>query len=170
MARELLGLATTAKIGGHPIHPMLIPFPIAFLVAAFLCDLAYWILAETFWADASVWAIGSALVFSLAAAVAGLADFFGNPAIRALTTAWQHMIGNIVAVLLSFGNFALRLSQGSSEAVLPWGFTLSAVVVLLLLYTGWKGGDLVYRHRVGMHPEATKENTEQVPSRRTAIP
>ncbi|TXR46398.1 DUF2231 domain-containing protein, partial [Phyllobacterium endophyticum] len=53
---------------------------------------------------------------------------------------------------------------------LPWGFTLSAVVVLLLLYTGWKGGDLVYRHRVGMHPEATKENTEQVPSRRTAIP
>jgi uncharacterized membrane protein len=33
---------STASIAGHPIHPMLIPFPIAFFVATFVCDLAYW--------------------------------------------------------------------------------------------------------------------------------
>jgi uncharacterized membrane protein len=38
---HLTGIATTAKIAAHPIHPMLIPFPIALLVATFVCDLIF---------------------------------------------------------------------------------------------------------------------------------
>jgi uncharacterized membrane protein len=55
---------STAKIPGHPIHPMLIPFPIAFFVGAFLTDLAFWRAGRDFWAEASVWLIGAGLLMA----------------------------------------------------------------------------------------------------------
>lgn len=150
---HLLGVATTAKIGGHPIHPMLIPFPIALLVSVFLADVVFWSTRTAFWAEASFWLLGFALLMSTVAALAGFADFLGNAAIRSFGAAWHHMIGNVLAVLFALSNFLLRLSAGAVEGALPWGLALSTVVVLLLVYTGWKGGTLVYEHRVGMHPE-----------------
>ena len=156
--RDYFGLAVTARLGGHPIHPMLVPFPIALLIAVFLCDLVFWSTGGTFWAEAAMWALGAALVFAALAAIAGLTDFLGNKAIRDLSDAWKHMIGNVIAVLLSLGSFAIRYYRGA-EGVVPWGLLLSAVVVVILLYTGWKGGHLVYVHRVGVHPEAPAERT-----------
>jgi uncharacterized membrane protein len=156
--RELLGIATTAKIGSHPLHPMLVPFPIAFLVATFVCDLVYWSNANVFWAVAAMWALGAGIVMAAAAALAGLTDFLGNRRIRNLDDAWHHLIGNVAAVVLSLISFWLRYRYGAAEGVLPWGLLLSLVVVLLLLYTGWKGGELAYHHRVGMHPEGPKES------------
>ncbi|ESZ32063.1 DUF2231 domain-containing protein [Mesorhizobium sp. L2C066B000] len=64
---HLLGVATTAKISGHPIHPILIPFPIALLVSVFLSDLMFWSTRNAFWAEASVWLLGFALLMSVAA-------------------------------------------------------------------------------------------------------
>lgn len=154
--RDLLGVATTAKVAGHPIHPMLIPFPIAFLIATLLCDIGHWITGSTFAAQLAMWALGAGIVSAAAAAVAGLTDFVSNRQIRAMTVAWQHMIGNVLAVLLALLNFWLRYRQGAAAAILPWGLVLSAVIGLLLVYTGWKGGDLVYKRRVGMHPEAPR--------------
>jgi uncharacterized membrane protein len=58
-----------ASIAGHPLHPMLIPFPIAFLVAAFAFDVAFWQTANTFWASASVWLLGAGIVMAALAAV-----------------------------------------------------------------------------------------------------
>ena len=68
---------TTAKIGDHPIHPMLIPFPIAFLVATLVCDLIFWRTGNGAWSTASLWLLGAALVMAALAAVAGLTDFMG---------------------------------------------------------------------------------------------
>jgi len=102
-----------------------------------------------------MWALGAGIVMAAAAALAGLTDFLGNARIRALSDAWQHMIGNVTAVVLSLISFWVRYRYGAAEGVLPWGLLLSFVVVLMLLYTGWKGGELVYLHRVGMHPEAS---------------
>lgn len=155
--RDLFGLAATAKIGGHPIHPMLVPFPIALLVASFICDLVYLANLDPFWAAVSFWSLGAAIVMAAAAAVAGLTDFFGNARIRAISDAWKHLIGNVVAVLLAVVSFWLRYQWGAEAAVWPWGFGLSLVIVLLLLYTGWKGGELVYHHRIGMHPEEERD-------------
>jgi uncharacterized membrane protein len=132
---------------------MLIPFPIALLVATFACDVAFWSTANGFWADAAFWSLTAALVTALIAAGAGFMDFFGNDRIRAIPDAWHHMIGNLLAVALAGVNLWLRYAGDPAQAVLPWGLALSAVVVLLLLYTGWKGGELVYRHRVGVQPE-----------------
>lgn len=151
----LLGVATTARLGSHPIHPMLVPFPIALLTATFVSDVAFWITASPAFAEASLWLLGAALVMGALAALAGFADFLGNPAIRAIPAAWHHMIGNIAAVILSLASFGVRLGTGAAAGVLPWGLLLSLLVVLILLYTGWKGGALVYEHRIGVQPAAS---------------
>jgi uncharacterized membrane protein len=141
---------STAQIAGHPIHPMLIPFPVAFLVATFACDLAFWRTGNGSWAIGSMWLLGAALVMAALAALAGLTDFLGEQRIRNITDAWLHMIGNVIAVLLSLVNFYLRHAKGAETGVFPWGFWISLIVVLLLMFNGWKGWDLVYKHRVGI--------------------
>jgi len=156
---EIKGIATTAKLGGHPIHPMLVPFPIALMFATFLCDLVYWGSGNPFWADAAYWSLLVAIVGAALAAMAGFTDFLGNAQIRAMNAAWQHMIGNVILVVLALVSFWLRVTEGAAEAVLPWGLLLSTVIFALLLFTAWKGGDMVYEHRVGMHPEAPAETS-----------
>lgn len=140
---------STAKVGGHPIHPMLIPFPIAFLVGTLVSDVLFWQVGDPFWAKASVYLLVAALLTAALAAVTGLIDFLGDARIRALSHAWQHMIGNVVAVVLSAVNLLIRLGDPEA-AVVPLGLAISALVGLLLLFTGWRGGDLVYRHKVGI--------------------
>jgi uncharacterized membrane protein len=140
---------TTAQIAGHPIHPMLIPFPIAFLVSTFVCDLIFWRTGNSAWSTAALYLLGAALVMAALAAIAGLMDFFGDERIRDMSSAWHHMIGNVVAVLLSVLNWYWRYAGGDA-AVLPWGLAISALVVLILLYTGWQGWGMVYSGRVGV--------------------
>lgn len=149
-----------ARIGGHPIHPMLVPFPIAFLVAALACDLAFWGTRVPLWATAAIWLIGAALVMGALAAIAGLIDFVTQEPIRTIPDAWYHMFGNVLAVALSLVNFGLRYVQGPVNAVIPWGVTLSIIVAAILLYTGWLGGELVFRHQCGMiEEEAPKKKS-----------
>jgi uncharacterized membrane protein len=140
---------STASIAGHPIHPMLIPFPIAFFVATFVCDLAYWQTSNAAWATATIWLLGAGLIMAALAAVAGLADVLGEPPIRALNDVWSHAGGNVIVVLIELYNFFARYSEGTS-AIVPKGLVLSLVVVCILLFTGWKGWEMVYRYRVGV--------------------
>jgi uncharacterized membrane protein len=140
---------STAQIAGHPIHPMLIPFPIACFVLTLLADLAFWRTANDFWASASLWLLGVGLIMAALAAVMGLIDVLGDVQIRNLNDAWLHAGGNVLAVVLELYNWYSRYEHGSS-AVVPAGLLLSLVVVLILLFTGWKGWEMVYRHRVGV--------------------
>lgn len=140
---------STAKIAGHPIHPMLVPFPIVFFVSTFVADLLFISSGEPGWAMASMWLLGAGLVTAALAAIAGLADFAGDARIRALGDARKHLIGNVTAVVLEAVNLFLRYA-GGVDVVGSTGVIISGVVVLLLLFTGWKGGELVFRHRVGV--------------------
>lgn len=140
---------STARFLGHPIHPMLVPFPIAFFIGVLLADLAYLKLDDPFWALAAFWLLAAGLVGAAAAALAGFTDFLGDPRIRALSDAWQHMIGNVVAVVIEAANLYVRLDDPAAALPSP-GLYLSAAAFLLLGFTGWRGGDLVYRHRVGV--------------------
>ena len=81
---------STAQIAGHPLHPMLIPFPVAFLVATFVCDLIFWRTGNPAWSTASLWLLGAALIMAALAAAAGLTDFLGDQRIRDLAAAWHH--------------------------------------------------------------------------------
>lgn len=141
---------STAKIAGHPIHPMLIPFPIAFFVTAFLCDLVFWSTGAAVWATAAMWLLGAGVIAALVAALFGFADFFGNERIRELSDAWQHMLANLAAVAVAAISFYVRYRSGAAAGVFPWGIWLSFAVVLILLFSGWKGGTLVYERRVGV--------------------
>jgi uncharacterized membrane protein len=112
----------------------------------------FWRTGNLGWATASLWLLGAALVMAALAALAGLTDFLGEVRIRQLSTAWLHMIGNVVAVLLSAVNWYLRF-DGGETAVLPTGILISLLVVLILVYTGWQGGKLVFVGRVGVADE-----------------
>ena len=92
--------------------------------------------------------IGAGIVMALLAAVFGFIDFFGSPRIRDLSHAWQHMFANLLAVVVAAVNFVLRIG-GEADAVPTTGLLLSGITVLILLFSGWRGGDLIYRHGVG---------------------
>jgi uncharacterized membrane protein len=63
------------------------------------------------------------------------------------------MLGNLFVVVLAVVNLWLRYTGDVAQSVIPWGLTLSVVIMAVLIYTGWKGGEPVYRWRVGMQPE-----------------
>jgi uncharacterized membrane protein len=140
---------STASIGGHPIHPMIIPFPITFLVTAFVSDLVFWSTSAPIWGTVSMWLLGAGIIMALVAALFGFTDFFGEPRIRNITDAWLHMIGNLIAVLLALINWYIRYESGGA-GVFPWGIWLSLITVLLLLFNGWKGWGMIYRHHVAV--------------------
>lgn len=139
---------STARIAGHPLHPMIIPFPIAFFVSAFVTDLIYLSTGRPGFAAASVWLLGAGVAGALLAAVLGFTDFLGEPRIRAKRQAWLHMGGNLLAVLLEIWNLALR--AGGAPVATGGETLLSGLVVLLLLFNGWVGWELVYRGHVGV--------------------
>jgi uncharacterized membrane protein len=145
---------STAQIGGHPIHPMLIPFPITCLVGAFVTDLIFLNTGDRGFATASHWLIGFGIGTALLAAVFGMIDYMGDDRIRRLGVALQHMLANVTAVVISIINFVIRMDDPSDLGGL--GVYLSGAVVLLLLYSGWLGGHMVYRHRVGVQETPDK--------------
>ena len=139
---------STARIGGHPIHPMLVPFPIVCFIGVLVTDIVFLKNNDPGWAIASRYLLGVGLVMAALAAVAGLTDFFGDKRIQG-SDAIKHMLANVTAVVLEIINFFLRLN--SDAAIGKIGVYLSAIVVLILVYSGWKGGDLVFRHGIGVH-------------------
>ena len=139
---------STARIAGHPIHPILIPFPIVCFVGTLVTDIVYSRNLDAGWATASHWLLAIGLGTAVLAALAGLTDYLGDQRLRSLGDALKHMLANVTAVVLEAVNFALRLDN--ADFIRSTGVWISAVVVLILLYSGWKGGDLVYRHGVGV--------------------
>lgn len=139
----------TAVIAGHPIHAMLVPFPIVCFSLALLTDIAYWKTANLMWTEFSAWLLLAGISFGVLAAVVGAIDFFASRSIRAREPAWPHAIGNAVALVLAFINNLVHAADGWTSVV-PWGLTLSALTVLVLLVTGWLGASLVHVHGVGV--------------------
>jgi len=137
---------STFQIGGHPIHPMLVQFPIVCFILTFACDIFY-TRGHLELAAASNWLLGIGLVMGALAAVAGLTDFLGDKRIQG-PDAIKHMLANVTAVVLELVNLLLRLNNPGFIATA--GVYISGVVVLILIYSGWKGGALVFRHGIGV--------------------
>ena len=143
---------SSANVMGHPLHPILIMLPIGLFVATFLFDVICWRTGNDAFATGALWLLGAGLVGAALAAVAGLIDFFGDARIRQISDAWQHAIGNVILVLVQLVSFYWRYRNGPS-GVVPMGLSLSFIAVLIMLFTGWKGGELVFRHRVAVYNE-----------------
>jgi len=143
------GVPSNASIAGHPLHPLMVTFPIAFFVGAFLTDLSYCSTGDPFWARASFWLVVGGLVGGILAAVLGLIDFLSIQRVREHPAGWIHFIGNSTVLLLSMISLILRWGDPAA-AILPWGLTISTVVSGILVITGWYGGELAYRHMIGV--------------------
>ena len=142
-------LGSTAQIAKHPIHPMLVPFPIVCFVGTLITDIAYYATANMIWADFSAWLVTVGVIMGVLAAIAGLIDFLGNRLIRAQRPAWPHVLGNILVLVLATFNVFVH-GRDAWTSVVPTGLILSAIVVLILPVTGWLGWSMVYRHGVGV--------------------
>ena len=140
---------STVRIAGHPVHAMLVPFVIAFYTGAFAADLVYGHTMDPFWARAAIWLIGAGIVASAFAVTIGIVDFIAEPAIRDLSAAWWHLGGNMLMSLISILDWVLRAAVGSEAGSRAYVW-LSLATFVLLLFNGWKGGELVYRHKVGV--------------------
>ncbi|MFB2935986.1 DUF2231 domain-containing protein [Aerosakkonemataceae cyanobacterium BLCC-F154] len=143
------GVTSTVAIAGHPLHPVIVTLPIAFLVAVPVCDLVYLFTKDLFWARGSFWLIAAGILTGLLAAATGLMDFFGIRKVRSHSAGWAHMILNIVALTLTIVNLGLRWGNFAGSIV-PTGLVISIIVALLLGLSGWYGGELVYRHKIAV--------------------
>ncbi len=85
------GVPSTVAIAGHPLHPLSVIFPIAFLAAALGSDIGYWFTGDFFWARASLWLIGLGLAGGILASAIGLSDtecFYPSFITRQLSSAF----------------------------------------------------------------------------------
>ena len=166
---------TPASVASHPIHPILIPFPIGLLVFSFVCDVivrAGW--GTPVWHDVAFFTMAGGVIGALVAAVPGFIDYLSlvrRPATansRVAAIATTHMALNLTVVVLYVVNLILR-TRSAPDAALP--FWLSLLGVVLLGMSGYLGGALVFEHRVGVTEHSTSGSpagTGVIPSEATA--
>lgn len=143
------GTGSTAALYGHPLHAMLVGFPITLLIGALVTDIAYLALSDPFWARSSFWLLAGGLLAGLVAAIPGAVDLFTIEHARGWSLAWTHGLLNLGVLALALVNLILRWGD-QAGAILPYGLLLSAVSAVALVVTGWLGGEMVYGHGVGV--------------------
>lgn len=144
-------MSSSASIAKHPLHPMLIVFPIGLWVFSFVADLIGLVAGSAAWGTTAFYTMVGGLVGALAAAVPGFIDFLTIRDTETRTTAWAHMLINLSVVALYAVNLWLR-TWSPPLVVLP--VVLSAIAVVLLTISGWLGGELVYVRGMGVEPAA----------------
>jgi uncharacterized membrane protein len=135
-------MSSTASIKGHPLHAMLIPLPIGLWIFSIISDLIFKFgYGGAVWNDVALYTLGGGTIGALIAAVPGFLDFtdINNPKTR--TIAIWHMRINLAAVVLYAVNFWLRMHRAPGDN-LP--IVLSVVGIVLIMISGWLGGELVY--------------------------
>jgi uncharacterized membrane protein len=155
------GLPSTAAIAGHPIHPMLVPFPIAFLTAVVGTDLAARATGDPFWSRASTWLLNAGVASGLAAGAVGAIDYFTIRRARETEVGRWHARGNPIALALAAANVAMR--RGEPEGAPPGqgALALSVATAAILGVTGWMGAELSYRHMVGVAGHGDQHTEEE---------
>jgi len=155
-------MASPASIGGHPIHPMIIPFPIALWVFSLVADVVYLWRGNPVWKDwIAFYALLAGTIMAAVAAVPGFIDWLSLKEPKIVTIANWHARLNVIALLVFAGSLYLRTSSGAQLTgdthTIP--LLLSVFGVLLISISGWLGGELVFKHGVAVaaEPEARSE-------------
>lgn len=146
------GAPTLVALARHPLHPMLVTFPIAFFLGALPADIAFWYTGDAFWARVAVWLIGAGSLMGLLAGVAGTVELLFVTGIRRRPASWNHFVVAVMLLSVQFINWLLRLSQ-PEEAVIPLGIYLSGLGAVLVAAAGWMGGNLVFEHQIAVGGE-----------------
>jgi uncharacterized membrane protein len=146
-------ILSRAAIAGHPVHPMMIHFPVAALMALVAADAAYVFGGDPFWARAGLWLAGVGALGGWLASVAGLVDLLTVAGVRRLITAWGHAISAVMMLSVATLNWRLRLGENPGLHVMPWGLGLSLFTAAFIALAAYLGGRLVYENAVGVHTD-----------------
>jgi uncharacterized membrane protein len=142
-------MESKVKFAGHPVHPMLIVFPLGLLATAVIFDIIYLVSGNSQWTVVAYYMVGAGIIGGLAAAVFGWLDWIAIPrATRARRIGLWHGVGNVVVVLLFILSWILRRED---PALPPTGAIVAGLAgAVIALVTGWLGGELVDRLGVGV--------------------
>ena len=160
------------KSMGHPVHLMLVNFPLGLLVTAPVFDIVHLITGNGYWSGIAFWMIAAGGVTGLLAAMTGLIDWTGIPTdTRARRVGVIHGMGNAVVLVLFIVSWLLRVNAPENPSILS--YILSFLGAALLFATGWLGGELTGRYGVGIE-EGANINAPYVipglPSNRVTAP
>ena len=144
-------MRSKATIGGHPIHPMIIPFPLALWATSFVVDVLFYFLRHPTLLIISKFMIAGGCLAAVAAAIPGFVDWLAIKNGEVKKAANWHARLNIAALLVFAISLLLRLGRYSDfvgrRLTIP--FVLSLVGVILITISGWLGGELVFRYGIG---------------------
>lgn len=147
-------MESRVKLLGHPVHPMLVVYPLGLLSTAVVFDILYLVTANDDFATFSFWALAAGLVGGAVAAVFGLLDWMAVPRdTRAKRVGALHGGGNAVVVTLFGLSFLMRL-DGAAYLPDTLPLILGVLGAGIALATAWLGGELVYRLGVGVDGDA----------------
>lgn len=149
MANYRDSIHSRAAIAGHPLHPMLIHFPVAALTGLLPVDIAHLWTMDDFWWRAGLWLAGVGALGGWVASIFGLIDLLTVREIRQKITAWCHAILAVMMLSLASLNWLLRY-QNEGDNIHLWALYLSAITAALISLAAYLGGRLVYEHAVGV--------------------
>ena len=159
-------MASKASIAGHPVHPMLIPFPLALWVTSFVVDVIFYFIRNPVLVYISKFTLAAGIIGGLAAAVPGIIDWLAIKDREVTKIANWHARLNIIALVIFAVSLYLRMRTGAHwvNYSLKIPFLISLVGVILIGISGWLGGDLVYKHGVSVAPQhdSPEEETAKV--------
>ena len=140
-------MESRVKVLGHPLHPILIPFPLGLLITSLVFDIVYLITRNPVFSVVAFWMVAAGVIGGLLTAVPGLIDWLAIPrGTRARSIGLWHLVGNVVAVVLFVVSWLIRTGAPGAMAAI----VLSVLGVVLLGVGGWLGGELVERLGVGV--------------------
>ncbi|MFN7961608.1 MAG: DUF2231 domain-containing protein [Thermoanaerobaculia bacterium] len=142
-----------ARLLGHPLHPALVHLPVGLFLGAAVWDCLGLALAEPSWWWLARACLGLGLVGLVPAAATGLVDFLGLPAAQpAEKVATRHMLWAMSAGGLFVASLLLHRGARTPTPAHPgWATAATLVGCAVLAVAGALGGELVYRHGVGVH-------------------
>ena len=149
-------MASPASIGGHPIHPMIIPLPIALWAFSLIADVIYLWRGNPVWRDwIAFYALLGGIIGAALAAVFGIIDWLAIKDRVVKKVADWHARLNVIALLVFAASFYLRTTGGARlvGGSYPIPLLLSVVGVILITISGYLGGELVFRHGVAVNPQ-----------------
>jgi uncharacterized membrane protein/nitrite reductase/ring-hydroxylating ferredoxin subunit len=143
-------MRSKAVLLGHPVHPMLIPFPIAFLTGALLFDAAGWLLGVPAWWTTGGHLGAAGIATALLAAVPGLIDYLYTvpPNSSGRTRATKHMLTMLLSVALFAAAWLIRGDAAASPHVAV--LALETAGLALVSLGGYMGGTLVTRNLISV--------------------
>jgi uncharacterized membrane protein len=160
-------MESKAKFLGHPVHQMLIVFPLGLLATAVVFDLIYLVTDNPAWSGVSPYLIAAGLIGGLLAAPFGFIDWRAIPDnTRAKSIGLAHGAGNLVVVLLFFVSWLLR--RDAPETPTALALLLSFAGAGLALVTAWLGGELVVRLGVGVYDDANLNASNSLTHKKSA--